>query len=248
MSKRFFVYVHRKSDTGEIFYVGKGTTKKGYPLARAHDSKKRNVHWQRIVARHEFFAEVVMSFDEECLAFELERGLISYFGRANLGGLLCNIETGGQGHSGRVVSEETRRKMSAAAKGKVKSEEHRRRLSASHRGKKIDPAVARAHSIRMSGPGNPNFGKKQSAETIAKKVATRGNKCSGASHPFFGKTRPDHIKQKLREANSKRVRSLETGEVFSSLSDAASKFGVAAKTISKWIRGLSPSKHKLEFV
>jgi hypothetical protein len=248
VSKRFFVYVHRKSDAGEIFYVGKGTTKKGYPFARAYDEKKRNIHWQRIVARHQFFAEVVMSFDEEELAFELERSLISYFGRANLGGLLCNIETGGQGHSGRVVSEETRKKMSEAAKGRVKSEEHRRKLSVAHLGKKIDPAVARAHSIRMSGPGNPNFGKKQSAETIAKRVATRGSKCSGADHPFFGKTRPDHIKQRPREANSKRVRSADTGEVFASLSDAASRFGVAAKTVSKWIRGLSPSKHKLEFV
>ena len=247
MIKRFFVYVHRKGDTGEIFYVGKGTAKRGYHLARAYDAKKRNIHWQRIVARHEFFVEVVMSFDEEELAFDLERGLIAHFGRVNLGGLLCNIETGGQGHSGRVVSEETRLKMSAAAKGKVKSEEHRLRLSVAHRGKKIDPAVAKAHSLRMSGPGNPNFGKKQSAETIAKKVATRGNKCSGAAHPFFGKKRSDHVKQRLREANSKKVRSLETGEVFSSIADAAIKFGVATKTISKWVRGLSSSKHKLEF-
>lgn len=46
MTNSFYTYLHRRNDTGQVFYVGKG---KGQ---RAHDKYKRSAHWKRIVAKH----------------------------------------------------------------------------------------------------------------------------------------------------------------------------------------------------
>lgn len=236
-------------DTNKIFYVGKGTTKKGYPFCRAHDPKKRNIHWQRIVARHEFFAEVVQVFDEEALAFELERELIRYFGRANLGGLLCNIEDGGQGCSGRVVSEETRRRMSISASGKERSAEHRRNLSAAHIGKRRDPAIGEAHSRRMSGAGHPNYGKQRSEETRARISLSRKGKLAGAAHPFFGLKRPE-VSAAMSGGNApwaKAVVDDADGARYETVSAAAAAAGVSTTTMCRYLSGQRTNKTKMRY-
>ena len=51
--REFYVYIHRKMDTGEIFYVGKG---KG---SRYKDSSSRNKHWKHIVNKHGFAYEII---------------------------------------------------------------------------------------------------------------------------------------------------------------------------------------------
>lgn len=43
---RFYVYQHTRNDTGEVFYVGKGSGD------RLKSNKRRNSHWTRIVAAH----------------------------------------------------------------------------------------------------------------------------------------------------------------------------------------------------
>lgn len=65
-------------------------------------------------------------------------------------------------HKGKVISEETRRKMSETRKGKTPSEETRKRMSQAHKGS-----------------NNPMFGKVQSEETRRKiSEANKGKKCS----------------------------------------------------------------------
>ena len=81
-------------------------------------------------------------------AFEWERYYIKRFGRKDLSnGLLLNQTDGGEGCPGRVVSSATREKLAESNRGRVVSLEQRK--------------VLRAH----------NLGKKQSPETIAKRVA-----------------------------------------------------------------------------
>ena len=93
----FYVYLHRKATTGDVFYVGKGQDR------RALSHRGRNRHWKNIVAKHGLVVEIVADRLREWYAHELECELIALHGRRDLGyGPLVNMEDGGQGASGRM--------------------------------------------------------------------------------------------------------------------------------------------------
>lgn len=247
--KRFFVYIHRRADTGAVFYVGKGTKKRGMPHHRAVDASRRNVYWRRVVARHGFTHEIVHEFEDESLAFQLECDLIAHYGRQCSGGVLTNMTIGGEGGSGRAVSQETRAKMSASASGKTRSASHRRNLSAAKIGWKPSAEQVAAHSIRMSGPANPNRGRARSDETRSKISASRRGKLAGSAHPFFGMKRPE-VSAKLSGANGPRARRVvdaASGAEYGCIQDAASAVGVGYTTLSRWLSGSRENKSTLRY-
>lgn len=89
-----------------------------------------------------------------------------------------------------------------------------------------------------------NKGKTQSAETVAKRVATmkanynddrrakRSARFSGAGNNMYGKHHSDETKQKIRAASSKPVLCHQTGLVYSSVSAAAIALGLKQGDIS----------------
>ena len=90
MSESYYVYLHRKATTGEVFYVGKG---KG---DRYKSKAGRNSLWKRIATKHGFVTEIVEDNLQEWYAFELENNLVNYYGRIDLGqGTLANMTDGG---------------------------------------------------------------------------------------------------------------------------------------------------------
>lgn len=111
-SSDYFVYVHRRNDSGNVFYVGKGKWK------RCHSPRGRNSHWQRIAEKHGFTVEVVLGGLTNEQACELEREFISFYGLENL----ANKTTGGDGAPGRIVTDEVRKHMSDMFKGKTPSQ------------------------------------------------------------------------------------------------------------------------------
>ena len=114
----YYVYLHRKATTGEVFYVGKGKTR------RAYDRFGRSSWWQRTVAKHGLIIEIKESGLQEWYAFEREAELIAYYGRSDLKhGLLVNTTDGGEGSSGNHQSAETRRRRSESHFGKKRSDE-----------------------------------------------------------------------------------------------------------------------------
>ena len=246
--RTFFVYIHRRPDTGEVFYVGKGTRTKLKQYIRANTTSRRNIYWRRVVAKAGGFSvEVLADFFDEVDAFAYECELISAHGRVGVGGALCNLTDGGEGHSGLSPSEETRRKMSNAHRGRPKPDHVKRAVSLAQRGVPNPPEQGRAHSERMSGKNHPKWGKKDSPETIAKRVATRGRQCAGADCHFYGKPQPDHIKAKLREANSKKVIDRATGTLYARIADAAAAVGKSTATVSRWLTGARRNPTSLEF-
>lgn len=99
----FYVYLHRKATTGEIFYVGKGQGN------RAWSHKSRSKYWQNLVAKHGYTIELAGSGLQEWYAFELEKELVALYGRKDTGdGALANLSDGGDGPAGRVVSDSQR--------------------------------------------------------------------------------------------------------------------------------------------
>lgn len=123
--KDFYVYLHRKATTGEIFYVGKGRND------RCSETENRNKHWRNVVDKHGFNVEIVYEGLQEWSSIEFEIELIALYGRKDLGlGPLVNLTDGGEGVSGLKFSEESKRKLVIAHAGKKLSEEHKKKIGA----------------------------------------------------------------------------------------------------------------------
>lgn len=92
MENKFYVYVHRRLDSGEPFYIGKGSGR------RAWSSCSRNSWWTNIVNKHGFDVEIVVDKLNEKSAFDLEKKLILLFKKLNYN--ISNLSEGGEGPSG----------------------------------------------------------------------------------------------------------------------------------------------------
>ena len=106
----FYVYVHKKKSNGEVFYVGKGSGK------RAWSSFGRNELWKRTANKYGWYVEIVENNLQDWYAFELERDLISFYGRRDIGdGILTNMSDGGDGPS--RMNPEAAKRISEALSG-----------------------------------------------------------------------------------------------------------------------------------
>ena len=172
----FYAYIHYKPDFTP-FYVGKGL------LRRANSLKQRNSYYMATVEK--YGAENIIIGKFECSreenAFDLERGIIKCLKKAGV--KITNFTDGGEGSSGRVQSEETRAKISAAQIGKTFSAETRAKMSAWGLGRTFSTETrAKMSAAQM---GNTNcVGRTHSAEARAKiSAAQMGNTNSvGRTH------------------------------------------------------------------
>ena len=182
------VYLHRRMDTNEVFYVGIGMNEK-----RPYDKNNRNKYWTNIVNKHGYTVEILhenISY-QECKIIEID--LIDKYGRKDLGtGTLCNLTNGGDGTSGIVFSDETKRKMSESAKGKTASQETRKKISELNTGEK-----------------HPFFGKTHSDETKRKMSESAKGKTS-EQNPMFGRKHSDETRRKISESKKGKTHSEET--------------------------------------
>jgi hypothetical protein len=115
---RFYTYAYLREDRTP-YYIGKGQGKRLYKKGKGEVKPPKDK--SRII----FLKQNLTEED----AFKHERYMIAVFGRKDLGtGILHNKSDGGEGPSGWVASEETRRKMSEVNIGKTLSEEHKKSL------------------------------------------------------------------------------------------------------------------------
>lgn len=152
-ARHFYVYQHRRNDTGEVFYVGKGSGN------RAWSCESRNRHWNHIVSKYGMTVEILCDGVDEDFAFLLESDIIAKLGRRDLKtGALVNMTDGGDGVPGYTHTPAVRAKISRAFRGKKLSPEHRANISKGQIGKK----QSEEHCANMS---KARLGKKASAET-----------------------------------------------------------------------------------
>jgi len=171
----FYTYAFLREDRTP-YYIGKGTGKRIYSTNRRVKPPKDK---SRVIYLKQNLTE------EE--AFRHEIYMIAVFGRKDLGtGILINMTDGGEGCSGAIRSDETKKRMSKAKKGKIFSEEHKRKLSDAHKGENH----SEERRIKI---GKGNKGKILSEETRKK-----------MSEAKKGRNRPPRSKEhrrKLSEAN-----------------------------------------------
>ena len=116
----FYIYVHTKTTDNSIFYVGRGVGR------RCANVKNRNAHWNNIVAKHGFFAEIIESNLTSDEANEREKFWIKNF--KDSGNKLCNLTDGGGGLAGRSRPEFEKQKISIALTGVKKSKQMREKM------------------------------------------------------------------------------------------------------------------------
>lgn len=177
-----FAYVHCKPDLIP-FYVGKGAVRRAKYLG------ERNQYHQSVVnkyGKHNILIGMLECSNEK-LAFELEKGLIKCFKK--LGVKLCNFTDGGEGTSN--PSEESRKRMSDAAKkrgvseeckkakinalkGKPLTEEHKDKLSKALKGKVFTEEHKKNISISAKRRGMENVHKALAMKRLQQKQIKLG--------------------------------------------------------------------------
>ena|ERR1019366_7176765 len=121
MSK-FYVYGIFEKDCDEPFYIGKGTGSRMYQHFHPSNLAQTTMFYNKLrgmLAQNiRPLVKILHDNLDEETSFTLEIKLIAQFGRRDDGtGCLCNHTNGGEGMSGRMVSNETRLKISMSNSG-----------------------------------------------------------------------------------------------------------------------------------
>ena len=96
-----YIYLHRRNDTGEVFYVGKGSGN------RATTRDNRNPHWHNVVNKAGFTAEIIAKGLTDAEAYWVEPLLIEAHGGVEN---LTNVHEGGHGFTSAEAIEYNKRR------------------------------------------------------------------------------------------------------------------------------------------
>jgi len=201
----YYTYAYLREDKTP-YYIGKGKGKRIYSTTRALKLPKDK---SRIILLKQNLTE------EE--AFRHEIYMIALFGRKDLGtGILRNLTDGGEGASGRILTEETKKKIGEANKGKTLSEENKRKISGINHylyGKTHSEETRKKVSEALQGEKNHFYGKTHSEETIRKISEAKKNPSKETrrkmSEAKKGRTASEETRKKLSKAHKGKTLSEE---------------------------------------
>lgn len=226
LDDQYYIYRHIRPDKNEVFYIGKGRNVKTSHSQRHLEIYGRNKWWKNIVNKNngEFISEIMYCADTEDEINRKEIEFIALYGRMNLGiGTLCNLTDGGDGSTGIMVSDETRKKLS----DKFSGEKH------PNFGKKLSNETCKRKSKSMIASEKNLKGKKLPDWWREKISVTK----IGDKNPMFGKK--SHI--------AKKVVDTVTGIEYDSIMDAAKSTPYQFQYVSAMLNGTKRNKTTLKF-
>ncbi len=113
-----YVYRHIRLDKNEPFYIGIGSDSNGNHKRAYQNKDRRNKIWNDIVNKTDYKVDIL--FDDITIkeAIKKEIEFIELYGRISFGnGTLANLTDGGDGVSGYVHTNESKKKMSECRSG-----------------------------------------------------------------------------------------------------------------------------------
>ena len=234
---RFYTYAYLREDRTP-YYVGKGKGNRIYSTSRRNNPPKDK---SRIIFLKQNLTE------EE--AFRHEIYMIAVLGRKDLGeGILHNRTNGGEGPSGAIISDETRRRMSEAHKGRNVSEETKIKLSVASKNPSEETRRKMSEWIRSEETrikiSEASKGHNVSEETRRKiSEAHKGHTVSEEtkrklSEARKGKTHSEESKRKISEAKK--------GKTHSHSEETKRKISEANKDKRWWNDGCGNCKMMIE--
>ena len=198
----YYTYAYLREDKTP-YYIGKGKSNRAYRRSKK-DIKPPKDKSRILILKN--------NLNEE-QAFKHEIYMISVFGRKDLGtGILHNKTDGGDGTSGYIFSEESKKKISESKLGKPLSKKHKEKLSEALKGKLRSEEHRR--KLGESGKGRIawNKGKTHSEETkrkmselkkgITRKMSEETKIKISKAHK--GKTLSEDTRKKISDANKGR--------------------------------------------
>lgn len=128
----FYTYAHIRKDTGQIFYIGKGSGR------RMYRKDARNAHWHNVVKKSGYEPILLSEWQTEQEAYAHEKFLIECFSKS-----LVNQSQGGDGNNaqgglsfaGKKHTEQAKQKCRLANLGKPKSEQSKKLNAEAHKRK-----------------------------------------------------------------------------------------------------------------
>lgn len=141
---RFYTYAYLREDRTP-YYIGKGQGR------RISNRQKKDMKSPKDKSKIILLKQNLT--EEE--AFRHEIYMIAVFGRKDLGtGILRNRTNGGEGISGFIPTEETRRKISEKNKGKKRTEEQKQKLREAQKNQSEETRRKKAHKNNNFAKGN----------------------------------------------------------------------------------------------
>jgi hypothetical protein len=197
-----YVYRHIRLDTNEIFYIGISKNDNDF-YKRAYSKRKRNDLWNNIVKNTDYRVEI--THKNICLeeAFSIEKYLIFFYGRRDLGmGNLVNMTDGADGNYN--FTEEIKDKIRKKLSGKNSP------MYGTHLSNEAKENL-RQHGKLRRGKLAPMYGKKFSDEHKTK-ISEANKKYKGELHSMYGKHLSDEHKKKISEkTKGKKIGGMKKG-------------------------------------
>jgi hypothetical protein len=224
-----YVYLHRRKDNNQPFYVGVGglLSFDNYQRANANNWKglrNRSDFWRNVVNKFGFTVEIVLDncTKEEALLEEVR--LIKLYGRQDIEtGILVNHTDGGDGRVN--SSKEVNRKCGEKNIGKKWTEDRRNGI------KKVKPKITKS-------AWNKGIPATEKAKESLRAAAKKKPPMSEATKLKIGRAhRGKVITQEQKEKLGKKVIDTTTGIMYSSCTDAAKFLNIPRGTLNSRLIG-----------